>query len=140
MDGIQFKFCLLNENGDSTTSFKEKENIIFSFSLKNNLQDTITFSTDFIDYSFYNVYQINNVDMGKPWTGVWCEFNMSDEKLRLAPSNTRQFNCPWLLISNNQPDYPLCMSESKNLFTTRKLLYKINLGFHYIVNNKKQID
>lgn len=75
VDGIKFEFYLLNEEGISTTVFNEGENIIFSFSFKNNLQDTIIVSTDFIDTNFYRVYQSNNIDLGKPWTGLWCEFS-----------------------------------------------------------------
>jgi hypothetical protein len=139
--GIKFKFCLLNENGDSLTVFKQGENIIFSFTFENDLQDSIIVSTDFISPNFYRVYQSDNVDMGKPWTGLWCEFNMAKQELRLAPSSLKQLNCPWILTANSQPNYPLCMSQSKNYLTVGDYYTYIDLGFHYSINNKhKSID
>jgi len=141
VDGIKLKFCLLNENADSSTVFKEGENIIFSFSFENNLQDSIIVSTDFISSNFYRVYQSDNIDMGKPWTGLWCEFNMAKQELELAPSSLKQLNCPWILTANFQPSYPLCMSQSKTYLPIGEYYTYIDLGFHYTVNNKhKSID
>lgn len=49
-DGIEFKFCLLNEQGEPATVFNEDENFTFQFSVKNNTDTTIYF-----DNSLFNV-------------------------------------------------------------------------------------
>lgn len=136
VDGIKFKFCLLNESGNSSTVFKEGENIIFSFSFENDLQDSIIVSTDFIRSNFYRVYQSDNIDVGKPWTGILCEFSMAKEELGLAPSSFKQLNCPWVLTINSQPNYPLCMSQSQSYLRAGDYYTFIDLEFHYRINKK----
>lgn len=41
VDGVEFKFCLLNEQGNPATIFSEGENFTFLFAVKNNLDTTI---------------------------------------------------------------------------------------------------
>ncbi len=41
VDGIEFKFCLLNEQGEPATVFNEGENFTFLFSIKNNTKEKV---------------------------------------------------------------------------------------------------
>ena len=43
VNGIEFKFCLLNEAGEPATVFNEGENFTFQFSIKNNVSKEIYF-------------------------------------------------------------------------------------------------
>ena len=139
VDGIQFKFCLLNQQGEPDTIFNVGENFTFSFSIKNNLEDALVITTEFISSEFFRVYRTqDNIDMGKPWTGVWCEFSLAPRILRLPPVQSRQLNCPWMLTENDKPNYPLCMAESKNPLAKGDYYTKLNLDFHYSKNGKKE--
>lgn len=141
-NGINIHFCLLNEEGESTTSFSVKENIIFSFSIENNSDNNISIPTDFIDSTFYRVYEkYENTDLGKPWSGLWCEYSMTDKRIELVPSGTKHLNCPWILIDGQQPDYPLCMSESKDYLPIGEYYTAIQLKFKYYQEKElKTID
>lgn len=139
VDGIQFKFCLLNKEGEPATIFNEGENFTFSFSIKNNFEDTVIITPEFISSEFFRVYHTqDNIDMGKPWTGSWCLFRLEPEIFILPPVQSRQLNCPWMLTGNNKPDYPLCMAESKNPLAKGDYYTKFNLDFHYSKNGKKE--
>jgi len=68
VDGIEFKFCLLNEKGEPATVFNEGENFTFQFSLKNNTKEAIPF----YDYGFYvtnDFFSVRSerVNFGKPF-------------------------------------------------------------------------
>lgn len=139
VDGIVFNFCLLNEEGKSATIFEKKENIIFSFLIENNLGCDISVPTNFIDSTFYRVYrQIDNADMGKPWTGLWCEYSMANKKVEIASSETYSFVCPWILTKDHQPDYPICMSESKDYLSSGNYYTIICLDFQYFQESEQK--
>lgn len=139
VDGIEFKFCLLNDQGEPATIFNEGENFTFSFSIKNNLEDTLIITTEFINSEFFRVYNTqDNIDMGKPWTGLWCEFSLEPQTLMLPPVQSLKLNCPWVLIENNKPDYPLCMSESKNPLAKGEYYTKLDLDFQYSKKGRKE--
>jgi len=137
---IEFNFCLLNEEGQPGTVFNEGDNFSFSFSFKNNSPDTIIVTTEFINSDFYRVYQSDtNIDMGKPWTGIWCEFSGMPQEIKLKPSSIFQLRCPWILNDNNYPNYPLCMAESKEPLFKGEYNTSIDLDFHYSKNGKVTI-
>lgn len=139
VNGIEFKYCLLNEAGEPATVFNQEENFTFSFSVKNNVEDTLTITTEFISSEFFRVYHtIDNIDMGKPWTGLWCQFSGAPHTLKLPPAQSIQLNCPWVLAENNIPDYPLCMSESKNPLAKGEYYTKLNLDFHFAKKGKNE--
>lgn len=137
-NGIGFEFCLLNEKRQASTVFNEGENITFSFTFKNNSQDTIIVTTEFINSEFFRVFSSeNNIDLGKPWTGIWCQFNLSPHTINLPPSYWEELTCPWILTENNTPVYPLCMGESKNPLSKGEYYTYIDLDFHYSINSKE---
>ncbi len=71
IDGIDFKFCLLNEDGEPATVFNEGENFSFYFSVINNRDDSLYFDMDFIyrypDINFCKVFDAENQDLGRPY-------------------------------------------------------------------------
>jgi len=140
VDGIEFKLCLLNEKGEPANVFNEGENFGFNFSFKNKIQDTIIVTTEFINSNFFRVYRsLDKPDMGKPWTGVWCNLSLAPHEINLAPSNLKQLYCPWILIKDIAPDYPLCMGESKDYLAKGKYETFFNLDFHFTIGDKKRI-
>lgn len=136
-NGIVFKFCLLNEQGEPATVFKEGENFTFCFSLNNKTKDNISISTDFINNDFYRVYRNDNTDMGTPWTGIWCDFSIKPTEMNIASLTTMQLNCPWVLTSYARPDYPFCASESKDVLPKGNYYTTIHTRFKYVINKKQ---
>jgi hypothetical protein len=69
-DGIIFNFCLLNEQGEPATVFKEGENFSFYFSVTNKRNEKLNFDPTFA-YSdcndFYMVYNSEKEKVGKPF-------------------------------------------------------------------------
>ncbi len=146
LDSIEFKFCLLDQQFEPSTIFNENENFYFHFSFMNNMQDIIVVSPEFINSEFFRVYQsVTNIDMGKPWTGIWCEYRSVSKTFNLNPTHRIQLNCPWVLTDISKPDYPLCMDENQDYQYLPKGEYftKVELDFHfmkddinYVINNK----
>lgn len=141
IDGITFKFCLLNEQGQPATVFKEGENIIFNFSIENNLEKTISFPTLFINDEFYRVYRNDHTDMGKAWTGTWCEFVQTDRIIELPPHEEKQLKCPWFLyddFQSSQVDYPLCKGESMEPLPRGEYSTTLDFDFPYTEEEKQK--
>lgn len=66
---------------------------------------------------------------------------MTDKRIELVPSGTKHLNCPWILIDGQQPDYPLCMSESKDYLPIGEYYTAIQLKFKYYQEKElKTID
>ncbi len=140
MDGIEFNFCLLNEDGEPATVFNEGENFTFNFSFGNKKQNTVVVTTEFISPNFYRVYSSkDNIDMGKPWTGLWCELSLAPHEIKLAPSEYKELSSPWMLTENNEPTYPLCMSGSNEFLPKGYYYTRFDLDFHYTMNDKEYV-
>lgn len=77
--------------------------------------------------------------MGKPWTGVWCNYNLQPLEIKLEPTMNKKLTCPWIRTVNNIPVYPLCMSESKDPLDQGEYYTSIGLNFHYTIKSKKSI-
>ncbi len=70
VDGIEFKFCLLNENDEAATVFNKGEDFSFYFSVTNNNNKDLYFDPDFVsseDCSFFQVNDEGNSIIGKPY-------------------------------------------------------------------------
>lgn len=140
VDGIEFKFCLLNQKGEPATVFNEGENLFFNFSFKNSSSNPVIATTEFINQNFYRVFRLSdNTDMGKPWTGLWCQYSLSPQEINLEPNNSKELCCPWLLVGGNTPDYPLCMSMSKDVLNKGEYFTSFVLDFHYVSNGKAKV-
>ncbi|MDR2146604.1 MAG: hypothetical protein LBE91_09130 [Tannerella sp.] len=138
IDGIAFKFCLLNRQGEPATVFNEGDNIVFSFSFKNNLKDNISIPTQFINENFYRVYGNNNTDMGKAWTGTWCLFVMQTKIIELPAHETKELNCPWLYSEVFKVDYPLCKGGDNNPLSKGEYFTSLHFDFVYTVDGKQK--
>ncbi|MDX9811784.1 MAG: hypothetical protein RBU28_05320 [Bacteroidales bacterium] len=138
LEGIDFKFCLLDDEGDSTTVINENENFTLSFSFKNNNSDTIIVTTGFINDDFYRIFKSDdNQDMEKPWTGVWCDYSGYPREIKLAPFSYKSFNCPWVLTESSLPEYPLCMGESRPYLPKGEYYTRVKLGFRFTINKEE---
>ena len=72
IDGIAFKFCLLNEQEKPATVFKEGENFSFYFSVTNQTNEKLLFFPGFAytntnDNEFCEIFTSNNQRIGKPF-------------------------------------------------------------------------
>jgi hypothetical protein len=70
VDGIEFKFCLLNEDGKPSTVFNQGENFSFHFSVINNNNEKFYFYPGYAyseENDFCRVYSLSQVDEGKPY-------------------------------------------------------------------------
>jgi len=136
---IDFKFCLLNEKGEPATIFEEGENFTFQFSFQNNLEDSITVNTSFVTNNFFKVTQRNNgenIDLGKPYTGIWCEFAGGPKNFILAPNATGGVQCPWV-TKDEKNIHPFCAGESKEALNSGMYFTQFELDFQYMINEKE---
>lgn len=68
--GIEFKFCLLNEDGVPSTTFQEGENFYFYFTAKNTRDENLSFDPDFMNFgmnTFCKVWNEKGDTIGKPF-------------------------------------------------------------------------
>ncbi|PXX99000.1 hypothetical protein DF185_14045 [Marinifilum breve] len=67
VDGIEFKFCLVNENGESTTLFQKEEDLIFHFSCKNLSGENLYFDNTILSNDSFCEVRNANQSFGKPF-------------------------------------------------------------------------
>ena len=70
VDGIEFKFCLLDEEGKPATVFDEGDNFSFYFSVTNNSSESLFFCPDYAfseENDFCRTYTSSLIDEGKPY-------------------------------------------------------------------------
>ena len=77
VDSIEFKFCLLDENGVSATKFKEGENFSFYFKITNHSSDSLEISGQFAGYFIYGgfcmVMSQDGDSIGFPFESCFCD-------------------------------------------------------------------
>ena len=78
IDGIVFKFCLLNEQGKPATVFNEGENFSFYFSVTNRTNEKLYFYPGFAytgakDNEFCEIFTSKNQRIGKPFVFLGCD-------------------------------------------------------------------
>ena len=94
VNGIKLTFCLLNEQGDSATTFYEGENFVFRFKILNQTDDSLPFN----DYGFYTTSQFFSIkskrkNFGKPFKFIRIS---TSKQLRYIFSNSfSAFIVPW---------------------------------------------
>lgn len=141
INNIVFKFYLLNEQDEPATVFNQGENFTFHFEFINRKRDSITVTTEFINADFFRIYKNegnNLVDMGKPWTGIWCLFNLEPHEFYLSTNESIMIYIPWVYYGNFRDYYPLCCSETKSFLPQGKYYTAFNLDFHYTIKGKKK--
>jgi len=95
IDGIEFKFCLLNEQGEPSTIFDEGENFTFQFSIKNKTGENLIFH----DYSFYedtDFFSVHNStqNFGRPFE-LLTGYLTSNEMRYIHDEMSSSFTCRW---------------------------------------------
>jgi hypothetical protein len=95
-NGIQFKFCLLNEEGEPATTFKKGENFKFHFEITNNSGVELYFIPNFgyNNNDFCRVINSSNQDKGQPFKLL----NVTDVGLgayAFSPNTTILFEVDW---------------------------------------------
>ena len=111
--GIEFKFCLLNEDSVPSTTFQEGENFYFYFLITNKNNENILLDVPVVNTEFFYVYEIINeeiIDKGTPIQGAWCEYSSMPDNYDLEPNDRLTFKHPWLLLSEDgiTDYYPFC--------------------------------
>ncbi len=68
VNGIEFKFCLLNEQGEPSTVFEEGENFSFQFVIRNNKEESLPFfDTGFLKLKDFFAVNSKSKYFGKPY-------------------------------------------------------------------------
>jgi len=97
IDGIAFKFCLLNEQGKPATVFNEGENISFYFSVTNRSKKDFYYDAYLLGYdkNFLRVFNSSGFDFGK----CYKPLNHTDIGVAAYPFNdgdTYTFIVSWI--------------------------------------------
>ena len=98
---IEFTYCLLNKDSLPTTSFKEGENILFHFSIKNNRNENLSLVNNFItNNDFCKVYSFDGSIIGSPFK--FLAMDMIGSGANPFPLNAEyQINIPWIDTREN---------------------------------------
>jgi hypothetical protein len=96
VDGIEFKFCLLNEKGEPATVFNEGENFTFQFEIQNNRTEPLPF----YDYGYYmseDFLAINSKEKSYGQPFIFKEYNPTKEFRWLLVGKNYRYNfiVPW---------------------------------------------
>ena len=96
VDGVEFKFGLLNENGEPATVFREGENFTFHFSVKNNTTQDLFFDRNvLLNSEFCTVYAMeNNKRIGTPFEGKYL-YLIGRGAFQLVQGGIDSFEVPW---------------------------------------------
>ncbi len=107
VDGVEFKFCLLNAQGEPATVFDEGENFTFTFSIKNNRKEQLRANQD--NFQFIQLKDFFAVKKRNKYYGKAYKFDFPENYQPMfpailnwfAPSTTKVIDSP-LFKSNNE--------------------------------------
>lgn len=154
VNGIEFKFCLLNEQGEPATVFKEGGNFMFKFSIKNNRDQSLPFyNYEYYESSDFCEVRTNGKSFGQPFIFKGDSQTMDLRWLRSGVTDEMvySFIVPWhderqawqlhwgLFESKQQPLLPkgnyqtqfshkfiFKMPNKESVFETDLITFKIN--------------
>ena len=145
VDGIQFKFCLLNEQGQPATIFNEGENFTFQFIIKNQREENLPF----YDYGYYELDDFltvssKNETYGRPFNFIeylntlelrWLLTNASE-------SDIYNFNVRW---HDDRDDWQLYWGrfESTKQPLLKKGIYYTQFAYNFtfgMSDNKPELE
>ena len=139
INGIDFRFYLLDENNKPSTVFNVGENFEFYFSFQNNTQDSIFVLSTIVNDNLFRVYSDNGKeinDYGRSWTGAWCLFSMQAIGFPLKNKEIAKLNVGWHNDYNSfNKYYPLCASYDNTTLPKGNYYTIIEPNFEY--NNNK---
>ena len=126
IDGIAFKFCLLNEQGKPATVFNEGDNFSFYFSVTNQSKKDFYYDGYRLafDENFLRVYNLSNFDFEKSYKPL----SHTDIGIAAYPFNDGDIyiiKIPWL---QHEKDSILCVENFCYESIIQKPLIK---GFYY---------
>ncbi|MGV8139198.1 MAG: hypothetical protein AB2L20_28725 [Mangrovibacterium sp.] len=93
VNGVEFKFCLLNEEREPATVFNQGENFIFYFSVTNKSSEKFYFYPGYAyseENDFCKVYNSNSQSEGKAYRMITV-LNIGG-KIGAYPPNKTEFN------------------------------------------------
>lgn len=97
VDGVEFKFCLLNEQGEPATVFNEGENFTFLFAVRNTRKDTLYFDRGIIGLSdFCEVRNQSGEKMGSPFKKPVLQELIGRGAYPFQPQCEYVFGVPWM--------------------------------------------
>jgi len=95
VDGIEFKFCLLNEKGEPATVFNEGENFTFQFVIKNNLDTTIIFDNSLFYVSGFCELKNGKENLGSSFKIVGIA-DIGDVAFSISPGMASTWEVLWI--------------------------------------------
>ena len=120
--GIEFKFCLLNEDSVPSTTFQEGENFYFYFTAKNTRDEDLSFDPDFMHFgmnTFCKVWSEKGDTIGKPFVFGGMDL-IGSGAYPLHKGESYKFKFPWLYsydLWNSLFTYEEDMETWKLLYT-----------------------
>ncbi len=94
VNGIEFKFCLLNEQGQPATVFNEGENFSFRFSIKNKTEESLNYNDrGFVFLKEFFEVNSKNKSYGKPYEII--SRGQTKEMKYIHPGSKRSIQLPW---------------------------------------------
>ncbi len=133
IDGIGFKFCLLNEQGEASTVFNEGENFSFHFSVTNYRTEDFYFDPEYAkenENGFCKIYTSENTDLGKPFEFLYALL-VGAPAYPFNPGNSCVFEVPWSDDRETEWFWKLGTFESthKNLLEKGSYYSEFKYGF-----------
>ena len=102
VNGIEFKFCLLNEQGKPATVFNEGENFTFQFNIKNFRNESLPFyDYGYLKQSDFFSVRSSNKSYGQPFNFVGYQITkemrwlLDEEYLNDNTLPSYEFSVPW---------------------------------------------
>lgn len=154
VDDVGFKFCLLNEDSISSNKFNKGEDTYFYLAIENYSKEEITIDGKFAENLFLVYDMDNNVLIGTPYTGIWCEFSGKTRVIAINRKKTKEFLLYWSSPPNfgslgKSATYPFCVSQQplleKGTYSCRfemDLQYRVGGttrdGFGFLTDGKEK--
>ena len=110
LDSVLMQFCLLNGLGDTTTTFREDDHIIFDLNVTNLSDTKFAIFRHFcvVDSNLFRVFSSDGKDWGIPW-------EYSPERLRLyyylAKGAPKHVYCAWNSNSIRGTSNPIALKD-----------------------------
>ncbi len=141
INGIEFKYCLLNEEEKSKVVFNHGENIFFYFSITNKNESKITIDGKLINSNFFMVKKASsNESIGKPWTSLFCEYSLSPQEFNLEPMETLELIAPWIVpIESSNSYFPFCFAQENSIIPIDLYFSEFTIDSRYIISKSRII-
>ena len=99
VDGVEFKFCLLNEQGEPATVFNKGENFTFHFAINNKLKSTINWDNNLLFSSGFCEVKSMKYNFGPPFKIIGIE-EIGQVAFSILPEKTTIWEVSWIPEEN----------------------------------------